>query len=440
MENTIKQMAYHDWLTGLPNRYMLNEYIDKALARSKRSKNQLAVLFLDLDHFKSVNDMMGHELGDLLLKQVAGLLKGIAREGDIVSRLGGDEFIILLEDIDQKGAIIVAERILDEFRTPFQLSNKEFFLSPSIGISLCPQHGEDGQILIKNADDAMYLAKKSGKNNYKLYDCNSENIKNRVINLEQSLRKVIENKELVLHYQPQVELGTGNIVGVEALLRWIHPAFGLVLPLEFIPIAEETGLIVPIGEWVLETACRQNKKWQDEGFPPIKIAVNISVRQLQDSHFIEHVKNILQKTELNPELLELEMTESLMQNFEQSVKAIDELKKIGVKICIDDFGTGYSSLSTLNRLPVDYVKIDKSFIMDVVSNSNTATLVRTIISICQNLKFGVITEGIENEQQVNFLKLHQCGLSQGYLYSPPISSDSIEKILSEKYEIYSIIS
>lgn len=431
MEDTIKYMAYYDLLTELPNRHMLNEYIDKALARSKHNKGKLAVMFIDLDNFKSVNDTLGHETGDLLLKQVSELLKQTIREGDTVFRQGGDEFIILLEDVDREEAIRVAERILDEFCDPFQLNNKDFFVTPSIGISLYPEHGDDKQTLIKYADGAMYLAKKFGRNNYKLHNSNFEGINNRMITLEQGLRTALEKNELVLYYQPQLELATGNIIGVEALLRWFHPVLGLVSPSEFIPIAEEIGLIVPIGEWVLGVACRQNKEWQDAGLPTIKMAVNVSIRQLQDSHFIERVKKVLQRTGLSHKFLELEITESMVQNFEKSFEIINELKSLGVKISIDDFGTGYSSLSILNKLPIDCVKIDKSFIKDAVSNSNAAAIVKTVINMCQNLKFDLIAEGIENEHQVEFLKQHQCKLGQGYLYSLPVTSDDIKKILRE---------
>ncbi|WP_209121362.1 bifunctional diguanylate cyclase/phosphodiesterase [Alkalihalobacillus sp. BA299] len=430
-EEKIHHMAYHDMLTGLPNRYTYNDHMEKALARAKRNNQQLAVMFIDLDRFKFINDTLGHKAGDDLLIQVSKRLVNSVREADIVVRLGGDEFIILLENITASQSKEIAERIIQAFTASFILQeNEEFFTSPSIGISIYPYDGQDAETLTKHADQAMYLAKKRGKNNYQFYIHEKESIVDRKIKLERGLKKAIDNDEFKLYYQPKIELSTRKIYGVEALLRWEHPELGFVPPYEFIPIAEEIGMIIPIGTWVLQKACTQNKKWQSKGIK-VKINVNVSAVQFEDS-FLDQVKETLHKTHLKPEFLGLEITESVMQNIAESSVIIQEIKSIGVKISIDDFGTGYSSLSVLNKLPIDYVKIDQSFINEILTNVNTALLVKTIIEMGKNLNFALIAEGIETEQQAEFLIQNGCHYGQGFFYSSPLPADEVEKLLMKK--------
>ncbi|PLR80414.1 putative bifunctional diguanylate cyclase/phosphodiesterase [Bacillus sp. V33-4] len=427
-EKTIQYMAYYDGLTGLPNRNMFKKHLNEVL--NERKNQMLAVLFLDLDRFKIINDTKGHAVGDLLLKLVAKRL-GLAVQNDgVVSRQGGDEFIILLEDTDKEKAVNVAQRMLDEFSHSFEINSQEIFVTTSIGISIYPVDGEDEETLLKNADTAMYLAKERGKNNFQFYTDQLHLLSSRKLELENGLRKALEQEQLVLYYQPQVELKTGKIVGVESLIRWQHSDHGFISPDEFIPLAEETGLIVPFGKWVLRKACEQNKMWQQQGYKAIPIAVNISVRQLQDDDFVELVKKVLNETGLDPRYLELEITESIMQNIDRSENILNQLKDLGIKISIDDFGTGYSSLSYLKHLPIDGIKIDKSFVDDIINHSNQGAMVKTMIDMGHNLNFTVIAEGIENQEQVAFLEQNDCKIGQGYFYSRPLPSDEIEKILS----------
>jgi len=431
MEGKLQYMAYYDQLTGLPNRYMLNDYLKKSLARCKRNQQKLAVMFLDLDRFKFINDTEGHDAGDALLTQVKDRLVGAVRESDIVGRIGGDEFIIVLENVEKPQVINIAERIISTFTNPFIIKNQEFYISPSIGISMYPDHAQSGETLIKSADSAMYVAKKRGKNTYQFFDHEPETVLDRKIKLENSLRKAIDQNEFTLFYQPQFDLLSGKIKGVEALLRWKHPEYGYVSPAEFIPIAEETGMIIPIGKWVIQSACKQNKKWLDQGII-LRMAINVSPLQLENPGFLESVKQVLHETKLPPELLELEITESIMQNFKVASEVIQELKRLGIKISVDDFGTGYSSLNVLNRLPIDFVKIDKSFIDEIPANNNTASLVKMIIDMGGILKFDLIAEGIEQGQQSDFLKQNGCRYGQGYLYSPPLEAEKVEELLSKQ--------
>jgi diguanylate cyclase (GGDEF)-like protein len=380
LNNKLQHMAYHDSLTGLPNRYKLANDFQKALTNSKLNNRRFAVLFIDLDRFKFINDTMGHDTGDKLLIQVSNRLKGNVRSGDVVARQGGDEFIILLENIAPTEVTSIAERIVNSFNIPFILEGEEYFSSPSIGISLFPKDGKDFNTLIKNADNAMYVSKSRGKNTFYFYNQeNNENLDRR-FKLERGLKTALENNEFTLHYQPKVELKTGNIYGAEALIRWNHPEFGLVSPTEFIPITEETGMILPIGNWILREACKQNKRWHEAGIE-ILVSVNVSSLQFEDRSFIEKVKKAIAESQLAPEYLRLEITESVMQNIKHSAAIIHELKNIGVKISVDDFGTGYSSLSILNNLPIDIIKIDKSFVNEMIANTNTASLVKTMIEI-----------------------------------------------------------
>lgn len=427
-EKTISNMAFYDALTGLPNRNKFRQELNNVLSQPDNQK--LAVLFLDLDRFKIINDTKGHTVGDLLLKQVANrLVLAVQKEG-FVSRHGGDEFVILLKDMDKEQVTDMAERILIVFSAPLILNNQEFYVTPSIGISLYPSDGTDEETLIKLADIAMYVAKERGKNNYQFYSSQLSALSSRKMELENGLRKALEQNQLLLYYQPQVEIATGKIVGIEALIRWQHPEYGLVPPNEFIPLAEETGLIVPLGKWILQKACEQNKAWQEAGLAKVPIAVNISVRQLQDDHFVSAMGKILKETNLDSQYLELEITESIMYNIQRSTIILNELKKLGVKISIDDFGTGYSSLSYLKHLPIDKIKIDKSFVDDIIHHSNQGSIVKTIIDMGHNLNFTVIAEGIETEEQVRFLKEHTCKIGQGYFYSRPLPDAEVSEFLT----------
>ena len=426
-EKTIQYMAFYDSLTGLPNRNQFRNQLNEVL--TKQVNKMLAVLFLDLDRFKIINDTKGHTVGDSILQMVANRLADTVSNEGIVSRQGGDEFIILLDDTDKENATHVAQKILSEFSKPLEVNEQEFFVTPSIGISLYPVDGIDVETLIKNADTAMYQAKEHGKNNFRFYSSNLNGISVRKMELENGLRKALEQNQLLLYYQPQVSLTTGELVGIEALLRWQHPLHGLIQPSEFISLAEETGLIVPIGKWVLREACKQRKEWESIGFHNFPIAVNVSVRQFEDDHLIDYISELLDEVGLDGCHLELEITESIMQNLENSTIILNQLKDLGVLLSIDDFGTGYSSLSYLRHLPIDKIKIDKSFVDDIIYHSNQGIMVKTIIDMGINLNFAVIAEGIETDEQLHFLKENDCKIGQGYLFSKPISAEQMDEYL-----------
>ncbi|WHY01528.1 GGDEF and EAL domain-containing protein [Neobacillus sp. DY30] len=428
-EQTIKFMAYFDSLTGLPNRNQFRNHLNEVLHQQKN--NMHAVIFLDLDRFKIINDTKGHSVGDIILQRVADRLETAVQNDGLVSRQGGDEFIIVLEDVDKENASLVAKRILNEFSNPIEVNNEEFYVTPSIGISIYPTDGSDEETLIKNADTAMYQAKERGKNNYQFYSNNLYGISTWKMKLENWLRRAMEQNQMTLHYQPQIDLNSGKIVGVEALIRWYHPEYGYIAPSEFIPLAEETGLIVPLGKWILREACEQRKAWKDAGFSDFPIAVNVSVRQFQDEQIIPFISDLLEEVGLETNYLELEITESLMQNLENSTIILNQLKSLGVLLSVDDFGTGYSSLSYLKHLPIDKIKIDKSFVDDIIYHSNQGMMVKTIIDMGVNLKFTVIAEGIETEEQVKFLTENACQIGQGHYYSKPLSADKLEKFLNE---------
>jgi diguanylate cyclase (GGDEF)-like protein/PAS domain S-box-containing protein len=431
-EKTIQNMAYYDSLTGLPNRNRFRHHLNNVL--TQQENNMLAVLFLDLDRFKIINDTKGHSVGDIILQKVATRLVMAVQTEGIVSRQGGDEFIILLEVLDKKGVTQVAERLLYEFSKPLVVNGQEFFVTPSMGISIYPIDGMDEETLIKNADTAMYQAKEHGKNNFCFYSANLNGISIRKMELENGLRKALEQHQFILYYQPQLSLKTGEIVGVEALIRWQHPVLGLIAPLEFIPLAEETGLIVPIGKWVLWEACKQRKAWENAGFCDFPIAVNISVRQFEDDNLIEYISTVLDEVGLNANHLELEITESIMRDLENSTITLNQLKELGVLLSIDDFGTGYSSLSYLKHLPIDKIKIDKSFVDDIIYHSNQGVMVKTIIDMGINLNFTVIAEGIETDEQLHFLRENECSVGQGYLFSKPIPAMQLEEFLCNSNE------
>ncbi|MGZ4163345.1 MAG: putative bifunctional diguanylate cyclase/phosphodiesterase [Tumebacillaceae bacterium] len=430
-EERIRHLAYYDMLTDLPNRAMFEELIKQELERARDEKRMLAVLLLDVDGFKYINDTFGHTLGDLLLKTVAYRMTNSLSEDTIVSRSGGDEFVFLLPKIGNvEDAVKLAQNILDMMSKPFLLKGNELFLTASIGISVYPNDGTDFNELIQHADTAMYRAKDLGRNNYQLYTSGMNAHMLPRLSLEKDLRNALDNNELLVYYQPQVSANTGEVTGLEALIRWKNPRLGMISPGEFIPLAEETGLIVPIGEWVLRTACRQNKAWQEMGFPPMRVAVNLSMRQFGRDDFVETVARVLEETRLEPKYLDLEITESItMQNVERTVKMLHDLKNLGVQISLDDFGTGYSSLSYLKHFPLHMLKIDQSFVRDITTDSDDAAICSSIIALAHSLQLSVIAEGVEEEAQLAYLLKHGCVEMQGYLFSPPKPAADIEEML-----------
>ncbi|WP_051590998.1 EAL domain-containing protein [Bacillus sp. UNC438CL73TsuS30] len=430
IEKNYKHMAFHDYLTGLPNRNKLNSTLPNDLNLAAEKKQNIAVLFMDLDRFKMINDTLGHHTGDQLLKAVAARVKSTVKDKDIVFRQGGDEFIVLLYNADREVAAKVSRRILDALASPFKIQNYDIFTSPSIGISLFPEDGETVESLINHADFAMYQAKKDGKNNFKFYSLNNRETDINPLKLEMYLHKAIQQEELLLYYQPKISLKTGKIVGVEALIRWNHPELGMVAPNTFIPVAEETGLIIPIGEWALYTACKQNKEWQQTGFVTT-VSVNLSAKQFTQSNLEETVAKILLETKLEPKYLELEITESMTANIERTINTLHKLKKLGVHISIDDFGTGFSSLNYLQKFPVNTLKIDQSFVRSLQNNPNDETIVKTIISMAHNLNLSVVAEGIETKEQLIFLQQHLCDEGQGFLFTKPLSAQELEGSLTE---------
>ncbi len=431
-QGELMHMAHHDALTGLPNRTLFFDRLRQALFKKDRSGKMLAVIYLDLDQFKFVNDTLGHHTGDLLLKDVANRLRGVIRKADTVSRLGGDEFIIIIDDIaTHANLILVVDKIRHVFGTPFSLDMHEIFVTASIGVTLYPSDGDSAEKLMKNADTAMYHAKERGRNNYEFF---SEEMNVRVserLLMETGLRNALARNEFLLHYQPRVNTATGRIVGVEALIRWQHPEKGIISPDAFIPLAEETGLIVPIGEWVLRTSCAQARAWRSAGLETMKVSVNISFRQFTHDNLPATIRSILQDTGLEPFCLELEITESLiMLDPEGAVIILNELKEMGISIAIDDFGTGYSSLSHLKRLPVDTLKVDKSFIRGICESKSDETLTATIINMGHNLGLSMVAEGVENEDQLQFLKRSNCQEVQGYYFSRPLSAKSLQTLVA----------
>jgi diguanylate cyclase (GGDEF)-like protein/PAS domain S-box-containing protein len=431
-EKMIKHMAYHDQLTDLPNRYLLREKVNEAIINSRKCNCYFALLFLDLDRFKAINDTMGHEIGDKVLIEIAERLKACVNDNDIISRYGGDEFSILLTDSGIRRASEVADKIITKLSYPITLYHHDLLVTPSIGITVFPTHGESFDALIKNSDLAMYHAKSLGRNNFQFFNEELNKIAQHELEMEVNLRKALEQNQLVLFYQPQVNLETNQIYGAEALMRWIHPEKGIIPPAVFIPIAEETGLIIPMGEWAIRTACKENKRWQSAGYLPITVSVNISAKQFFQSNLVEIVKDALTVTGLEPRYLELEITESITMDVEHSISTLLELKNLGVKISIDDFGTGYSSLNYLRRLPIDKLKIDQSFIRECPDDINSNTLVRTIIVMAHLLKLKVKAEGVETQEQIAFLLQQGCKEAQGYYFSKPIPVLEFESKYMEK--------
>ncbi|MGA7442316.1 MAG: EAL domain-containing protein, partial [Candidatus Sulfotelmatobacter sp.] len=430
-EERVQFLAYYDALTGLPNRTLLQDRLATALAGARRRKDKVALLFLDLDRFKLINDSLGHSFGDLLLQEVAQRLKKWAREQDTVARLGGDEFLIVLTGVKNiADAAVAADRMTKSMTAGFVVQGRPLNITCSLGISVFPEHGTNSETLIKNADAAMYFAKESGRNNFRFFtkDLSAQAVER--LTLENSLRPALEKNEFFLMYQPQVDIGTGRIIGLEALLRWQHPNLGLVPPDKFIQIAENVGLIVPIGEWVLRTACSQARKWQDEGLPAVMVAVNISAIQFRQKGFCKLIRKVLDETGLPAKYLELELTESLLlDNADLMLSVVEELKAMGVTLAIDDFGTGYSSLSYLKHFPVSKLKIDRSFVRDVAVNPDDAAITTAIISMAKSLNLKVIAEGVEDEAQMSFLRAQRCDEIQGYYFSKPLAVDKVAEKL-----------
>jgi diguanylate cyclase (GGDEF)-like protein len=430
----IEHQANYDALTGLPNRTLLHDRLRQAVF-AQRHVRAIAVVFIDLDHFKFVNDSLGHGAGDELLKQMAERLRSVLRDGDTVARLGGDEFVLILNDQNNEEVVFRAmQRIVARMNEPMLIEGKELYVTCSAGISLHPQDGPDVDTLLKNADVAMYRAKEAGRNNFQFFTVEMNQIVNERLQLEHSLRRALERREFILHYQQKVNLKSGAIVGSEALLRWMHPEWGLVRPARFVPLAEETGLIVQIGEWVVEEACRQNVAWQKEGLEPGVVSVNLSARQFRQQGLVRAVSRILASTGLDPSWLEMELTESMvMHNAEAAIAILQGLKSLGVTLSVDDFGTGYSSLAYLKDLPIDTLKIDRSFVRDIRAGGDPGegVLAQAIISLGHSLDLKVIAEGVETDDQVRFLAKHRCDEVQGFYYGEPVAPDDFAALLAK---------
>jgi diguanylate cyclase (GGDEF)-like protein/PAS domain S-box-containing protein len=429
-EETIRHLAFHDALTGLPNRRLFRDRLHQAAAVSRRSGTGFALMLLDLDRFKTVNDTLGHDIGDGLLTAVAERLIANTREGDTLARMGGDEFALIAIDLKHPEEMVhLAEKLLNILQSPFNLQGHELYVSTSIGITLFPADTEEVDVLVKNADIALYHAKDQGRNNFQFFTGDTNAAMLYRLALESSMRWALERNEFLLNYQPQMDILTGHIHGTEALIRWQHPEFGLVAPAQFIPLAEETGLIVPIGEWVLRTACAQAKAWDLAGMP-MRVSVNLSARQFRQRDLAERIGAILQQTCLSPALLEVELTEGiLMEDTAETGVILDKLHGMGVQISIDDFGTGYSSLSYLKRLPIQILKIDQSFVRDINTDPDDRAIVTAVIALAHSLKLKVVAEGVETQEQLSFLQEQDCDIIQGYLYSRPVTGDEVEALM-----------
>lgn len=427
----VEYLAYHDGLTTLPNRSLFNKLLGQAINQAQRSSRRLAVAFIDLDRFKQINDTLGHEAGDELLREVAIRLRTCLRDSDIVARLGGDEFVVLMTEMTAEHyAAAVAQKIITAIAKPFFLLGQEFRVTASIGISAYPLDGTDEQTLTKNADIAMYQAKEDGKNNFQFYSekLNANSLER--LTLESSLRHALERGEFQLHYQAKRDMATGQITGMEALLRWKNPDLGMVAPMQFIQVAEETGLIVPIGRWALKTACQQNVAWQEQGLPRLKIAVNLSERQFFDEHLLRDVIAILNYTGMQAGLLELEIHESLLiRDITKTLRILTALKSLGVKIAVDDFGAGFSSLATLQRFPLDTIKIDRSYIRDIATRDERSNLTEAIIAMGKSLSLTVVAQGVETKEQAEFLRQHACDELQGFYFNKPVSAQQFTELL-----------
>ena len=430
-EREMRHQAYHDSLTGLPNKSKFSEQLRESINRSVRSGQQFALMFVDLDRFKIINDSMGHDAGDQLIRIAGERLSSLTREKDILFRWGGDEFTIILENIDNLDDVsTIAERIIKGMSSPISIAKQELVITTSTGIAVYPNDSDSAEALIKNADAAMYHAKGSGRNRYEFYTPEMNARAKERLELESGLQKALQNEEFILHYQPKYGASTQKLVGVEALLRWQHPSYGLVMPDRFIPALEENGLINAVGEWVLRTACAQNKMWQEQGFAPVTVSVNISAVQFRSPQLIDSVARVLDETQLESRYLELELTESMfISNTEAAINTMYRLKDLGVSLSIDDFGSGYSSLSYLKRFPVDYLKIDRSFIKDIENSNKDAAITNAITVLAHSLNMKIVAEGVESQGQLDYLKSQGCQELQGFLFSRPVPAQEISELL-----------
>lgn len=455
-EDRIRELAYYDTVTGLPNRLMFSEYLQSTIAAAQRHKRIFAVLFIDLDRFKNINDTWGHTIGDTLLQQISRRLSDCLRNVDIVARhtpgdhelsmpghtvarLGGDEFVVLLSDLAHpEDAAVVAQRINQTVSMPITIEEMEIFPSASIGISVYPTDGDNEADLLKRADRAMYSVKDEGRNGYQFYTANLQTLAHHKLRMEADLRKALENQEFFLHYQPKLSGENCSVLGVEALIRWQHPETGMINPDEFIPIAEETGLIVPIGEWVLNEACAQLAKWEEDGHSGLEMSVNLSAVQMRNTTFIDTVKNTISRHGLNPGKIELELTESLlMDDIHGHMKLLSQLKEFGVKLSIDDFGTGYSSLSYLKRMSIDKLKVDRSFVQEIAPDNSDAALLKGIIGLAHSLQLDIVAEGIETQQQLDLLQQFGSDELQGYFFSKPLPADECSPWINQQNSVTS---
>jgi len=433
LSHKLARLALHDSLTDVPNRTLLSDRLDQAMMRAHRAGSSVAVLYIDLDRFKHINDSLGHAIGDQLLKSVAERLQTCVRSSDTVSRQGGDEFLVLLADVvHPHDAAFCAEKIIVALDSPHRIAGHDLRITASIGIATFPGDAADAETLLRNADFAMYQAKYTGRNNYQFFrpEMNANAIERQSV--ETDLRQAVARREFVLNYQPKIDLETGAVVGVEALIRWHHPRHGLVLPARFIPVAEESGLILPIGRWVLDTACQQARAWQDDGLAPISIAINVSAVELRAKDFLTNVQQILEQSRLEPRFLELELTETfMMQDWKSTAEILRALKALGVRIALDDFGTGYSSLSYMKRFPIDALKIDQSFVRDMTTDSDDASIVSAVIDMGRSLNMRVVAEGIQTRDQLQFLKDRHCPEGQGFYFAPPVPAEKLTGLLLE---------
>lgn len=439
LEKELKHQATHDALTGLPNRVLLEDRLAQSIAVSKRQKNNFAILFFDLDRFKLINDSLSHAAGDELLQCVAKRISKMIRAEDTLARLGGDEFVIIVPHIHPEQDIVkMAKNLIEKIHEPFHIKGHVVAISTSIGISIYPRDGETVQDLLKNADSAMYHAKACGSDQFQFYGSELNQQINNRFEFELELRQALKNNEFQLFYQPQFEIENNKLVGVEALIRWNHPTKGLLLPIEFVPFAESIGLIIPIGEWVLHNACKQIRAWQDAGFPPIRVAVNITSQQLRQFNIVETIQSILAETGIEPQYLELELTENSIINNPTVIEAINTLKKTGIHIALDDFGSGYSTLNYLRNLSLDRLKIDRSFVQNILINRGDEAIIQAIIDMAKGFNLEVLAEGVENDNQLKFLKDKKCGEIQGFYFSHPLAVPELEDLFKNGVEAYKI--